>query len=390
MKDRKRTVRWSNFFMRGLGLRDELQVEIDEGGTRPGTDSVRVRFIGSLNRRTTSSAFEKMQPVFKMQRPTVMDLERVTAVDSAGLALVSYSFRFLGIGQNGLTLTGVGDNIKKSFELAGWSSSGPRRDSTTEVGITEAVGTEASNALEGIFYYLHLVTETLYQAVVTPFKGEKPRVRIFFEQMSRLGAGSAPIVWLIALLVGLTTAFQAAYELRSFGANIYIADLVCISMMTELGPLMAAIIVAGRSGAAITAEIGTMQVNEEIDALRLIGINPVQYLVVPRVLAVMIAQGMLGITSAMVGIFGGFVIAITKLDLSPMAFINESLTSLLPIDVANNLIKSAIFGFLIVTVGSYYGIRVSGGAEGVGRATTNSVVTSIFLIIIADCLYSFR
>ncbi len=354
-----------------------------------GTSQIQIRLIGDLNRRTTANAFEKLQPIFKMQRPTVIDVAELTAIDSAGLALVSYGFRFLGIGQTGLSLAGVSDSLRKSFELAGWSSDGPRRDSTIEVGITEAVGGEASNAIESVFYYLHLVTETLYHAFVTPFKGEKPRVKIFFDQLSRLGAGSAPIVWLIALLVGLTTAFQAAYQLRSFGANIYIADLVCISMMTELGPLMAAIIVAGRSGAAITAELGTMQVNEEVDALRLIGVNPVQYLVVPRVLAVMLAQAMLGITSAMVGIFGGFVIAITKLDLSPMAFINESLTSIFPIDVANNLIKSSIFGFLIVTVGSFYGIQVSGGAEGVGRATTNSVVMSIFLIIVADCIYSF-
>lgn len=364
-------------------LKGELRVEADEGA-----HPQRIRLIGALNRHTATAAFAKLDPIFKRKEPIQLDVGSVSAVDSAGLALVSYGLRLLGPGKQGLTLIGISGDMKKSFELAGWSVEGGGREST-EVGFTESIGAEASGAVEGVLHYLHLVSETLYHGFITPFKNEKPRFRIFFEQMSRLGAGSAPIVWLIALLVGLTTAFQAAYQLRSFGANIYIADLVCISMMTELGPLMAAIIVAGRSGAAITAEIGTMQVNEEIDALRLIGINPVQYLVVPRVFAVMLAQAMLGITSAMVGIFGGFIIAITSLDLSPMAFINEALTSLVTMDVINNLLKSSIFGFLIVTVGAFYGIRVSGGAEGVGRSTTNSVVTSIFLIIVADCIYSF-
>lgn len=364
-------------------MKNELKVEVQEGST-----PLRIRLVGAMTRHTAAAAFAQLDPIFKRADPVQIDVKAVSHVDSAGLALVSYGLRLLGPGRMGLSLVGITDDLKKSFELAGWSETGLGRESTM-VGFTESVGAEASSAVEGVFHYLHLVSETLYHGFITPFKNEKPRFKIFFEQMLRLGAGSAPIVWLIALLVGLTTAFQAAYELRSFGANIYIADLVCISMMTELGPLMAAIIVAGRSGAAITAEIGTMQVNEEVDALRLIGINPVQYLIVPRVFAVMLAQAMLGITSAMVGIFGGFVIAITQLDLSPMAFINEALTSLVAMDVVNNLLKSSIFGFIIVTVGSFYGIRVSGGAEGVGRSTTNSVVTSIFLIIVADCIYSF-
>jgi phospholipid/cholesterol/gamma-HCH transport system permease protein len=283
----------------------------------------------------------------------------------------------------------VRGDLVKTFELAGWTfAQAAAGTATVEERKSEDPREVAGHTLESIVYYLYLVSETCYHAVVSPFRGERPRIRIFFEQMSRLGAGSAPIVWLVALLVGLTTAYQAAYELRRFGANIYIADLVSISMMTELGPLMAAILVAGRSGAAITAEIGTMQVNEEVDALRLIGIRPIQYLVVPRVLSVMIAQSFLGITAAIVGMFGGFIIAISALELSPMAFLNQSIEALVLMDVVNNITKSAIFGFIIVTVGSFYGLRVSGGAEGVGRSTTNSVVTSIFLIIVADCVYS--
>jgi phospholipid/cholesterol/gamma-HCH transport system permease protein len=224
---------------------------------------------------------------------------------------------------------------------------------------------------------------------VAPFRGERPRFGLFVEQMALLGSGSAPIVLLVALLVGLTTAFQSAYELRQFGANIYVADLVAISMMIELGPLMAAILVAGRSGAAITAEIGTMKIAEEIDALKLIGIKPIQYLAVPRTYAVVITQALLGVTAAIVGIIGGLIIGVTYLDLSVTAFVVEAVSSLALGDLLHNLSKSMVFGLIIVVVGVFYGLRVEGGAEGVGRATTNSVVMSIFLIIVADCAFSF-
>jgi phospholipid/cholesterol/gamma-HCH transport system permease protein len=222
-----------------------------------------------------------------------------------------------------------------------------------------------------------------------PFKGVMPKGKLFVEQMSRIGAGSAPIVLLVSFLVGLTTALQASYQLRQFGANIYVADLVGISMMRELGPLMAAILVAGRSGAAITAEIGTMQVNEEIDALKLIGINPLQYLAVPRFYAVTLTQPMLGVMGAMIGIFGGFLIGLFSLDISGNAFLSELLSAIFMDDLIFNVYKSVVFGWIIVVVGVYYGMRVSGGAEGVGRATTQSVVTSIFFIIVVDCVFSF-
>jgi phospholipid/cholesterol/gamma-HCH transport system permease protein len=152
---------------------------------------------------------------------------------------------------------------------------------------------------------------------------------------------------------------------------------------------MAAILVAGRSGAAITAEVGTMKVNEEIDALTLLGINPIEYLGVPRLYAATITQPLLGVSAAVVGIAGGFVIALTVLDINLTAYFAETLTAVFTADLLFNIYKSVVFGWIIVAVGLFYGLQVDGGAEGVGRATTNSVVTSIFLIIVADCAFSF-
>ena len=217
----------------------------------------------------------------------------------------------------------------------------------------EGVGGGLLNARQSVVQFIYLMREIFYQGVVAPFKGAKPRGQIFLDQIGRLGAGSAPIVWLVALLVGLTTAFQSAHELRQFGANIYVADLVAISMMRELGPLMAATLVAGRSGAAITAEIGTMRVTEELDAMKLIGINPIQYLAVPRIYAVVITQAFLGVTSAVVGIVGGLVIAMYYLDLSVAAFVVEAVGSLTVDDLLHNLSKSMIFGVIIVVVGVF-------------------------------------
>ena len=348
------------------------------------------RLRGSLDRFTVPLIFDKLAPALKKRQPLVLDMEGVSTIDSTGVALVADAMKKLGTGTKGCSLRSVDGEVARRLSLAGWdfhgagSAAGPRRE-----GYFESVGGSLLDARQSVLQFLYLLSEIVYQGVVTPFKGAKPRGKIFVDQIGRLGAGSAPIVWLVALLVGLTTAFQSAYELRQFGANIYVADLVAISMMRELGPLMAAILVAGRSGAAITAEIGTMRVTEELDAMKLIGINPIQYLAVPRVYAVVITQAMLGVTSAVVGIVGGLVIAIYYLDLSVTAFVVEAVGSLTVDDLLHNLSKSMVFGVIIVVVGVFFGLRVKGGAEGVGRATTNSVVASIFLIIVADCAFSF-
>jgi phospholipid/cholesterol/gamma-HCH transport system permease protein len=345
---------------------------------------------GPLIRETVSEAFSRLKPYFERGIGLELDVGGVTRVDSSGVALIGYGLKRLGVGPGGCVLRSITAGFAENLKLAGWNFNAAGTLVADEpTPLLESVGGEVESAWEQITYFAYLVSEVFYQAVVMPFKGVMPKGKLFVEQMSRIGAGSAPIVLLVSFLVGLTTALQASYQLRQFGANIYVADLVGISMMRELGPLMAAIIVAGRSGAAITAEIGTMQVNEEIDALKLIGINPLQYLAVPRFYAVTLTQPMLGVMAAMIGIFGGFLIGLFSLDISGNAFLSELLSAIFMDDLIFNVYKSVVFGWIIVVVGVYYGLRVSGGAEGVGRATTHSVVTSIFLIIVADCVFSF-
>ena len=233
-----------------------------------------------------------------------------------------------------------------------------------------------------------LVSQALYWIFVAPFRGKKLRWNATFVQMVRIGVESVPIVSIIAFSVGLIIAMQAAYQLKRFGAMIYVADLVGVSMCRELGPLITAIIIAGRSGSAIAAEIGTMKVSEELDALKTMALNPIGFLVAPRMLAMMIVVPCLTIMADFVGIAGGFVLAVTSLKLSFISYFNQTLEALFAKDFLTGLIKSFFFAIIIAQVGSYQGFNVQGGAEGVGKSTTAAVVLSIFLVIMADLLFT--
>lgn len=247
-----------------------------------------------------------------------------------------------------------------------------------------AVGRNALQFLTHLSNLADLIKEALYWTLVAPIKGKKVRWKSTFEQMVLIGVNSIPIVAVICFFVGLILAMQAAYQLERFGASIYVADLVGVSMTREMGPLLTAIIIAGRSGSAIAAEIGTMKVYEEIDALRTMGFNPVQFLVVPRTLALLIMLPCLTLIADFVGILGGFFFAVFSLEISFIRYLNQTVDALVMKDLITGLLKTLVFAIIVAQIGSYQGFSVKGGAEGVGKATTASVVASIFLIILAD------
>lgn len=233
-----------------------------------------------------------------------------------------------------------------------------------------------------------LLRDTCYWSFVAPFKGRTFSWENTVEQMVRIGYESVPIVGLIAFFVGLIIAMQSAYQLKQFGATIYVANLVAVSVIRELSPLLTAIVVTGRSGSAITAEIGTMKVSEEIDALKTMGINPVRFLAVPRTVAMLIMLPCLTIFADFVGILGGYVIAMISLDITSVRYINQTIQALVFQDFFSGLVKSFFFAAIVAIIGCYQGFLVEGGAQGVGRFTTRSVVTSIFLIIAADVFFT--
>lgn len=236
--------------------------------------------------------------------------------------------------------------------------------------------------------FFALIRELMYWLVIAPLQGKGLKWKNTIDQMVKIGFNSLPIVCLISFFVGLIIAMQSSYQLKAFGATIYTANLTAVSIIRELAPLLTSIIITGRSGSAITAEIGTMKVSEEIDALETMGLNPVKFLVVPRVLAMLIMVPCLTIIADIVGIFGGYLISMLTLDLTSVRYIDQTIIALTLKDLFSGLIKSAFFALIIAGIGCYQGLIVKGGAEGVGKSTTQSVVVSIFLIIVADVFFT--
>lgn len=228
--------------------------------------------------------------------------------------------------------------------------------------------------------------QILFWLFAAPFKGVPLRPSMVFTQMVRIGVQAVPMTALTSLSIGVTLAMQAAHELSRMGATAFIPDLVAITLLRELGPLLCGVVVIGRSGSAVTAELGTMKVSEEIEALEVMAINPVRYLVVPRFLAMLVMLPTLTVFGNYVGMAGGWAICHFSLDMETANYIRSLVQSSHPMDFYSGMVKSVVFAWLIITISCVYGLGVQGGAEGVGRATTQSVVVSILTMLIADAL----
>jgi phospholipid/cholesterol/gamma-HCH transport system permease protein len=233
--------------------------------------------------------------------------------------------------------------------------------------------------------FTNLAGKTVYWIFVPSKKRGRARA---FDQAKKAGLDSLLIVSLIAFFLGMIMAFQISYLMRRLGAEMYIASIVALSIVRELGPVITALIIAGRVGAAITAEIGSMQVTEQVDALETLATNPVKYLVVPRFLALTLMLPILTLYSDIIGILGGWVIAVFKIGISSRLYLNTSFDALQFKDLFTGLAKTVFFGMIIALVSCYEGFNVKGGAEGVGQATTRSVVTSFIMIIICDTFFT--
>ncbi len=237
------------------------------------------------------------------------------------------------------------------------------------------------------FTYMGGLAVLLMQTVFWMFKRPMRKWQIL-DQMNRIGVASFPIVFLISLFTGIVLALQSAYQMQKVSAEMYIASLVALSLTRELGPVLTALIVAGRCGAAITAEVGTMQVTEQIDALETLSANPVKYLVVPRFLAMLVMVPLLTIYADFFGIVGGYLIGVGKLNINHSMYLKMTFDPLKIKDLTTGLIKSLSFAVIVCIIACFEGIRAQGGAEGVGKATTSSVVRSFILIIVADCFFT--
>ncbi len=233
-----------------------------------------------------------------------------------------------------------------------------------------------------------LIVDTLNWLLLQPLLGKGLRWRNAVENFVEYGYRSMPVVGLISLLVGIIMGMQSAYTLQQWGATIFIANLVGISALRELAPLMSAILITGRSGSAITAEVGTMKISEEIDALVVMGLNPIKFLVVPKFIGMVLAVPCVTVLSMFIMITGGFIVGVGILGLDFWAYFDQTASALTSKDLYSGLVKSVFFGLTICWVGIYKGFQVEGSAESVGKMTTSSVVTSIFMIIIVDLIWT--
>lgn len=252
--------------------------------------------------------------------------------------------------------------------------------------IANHLGRVVGGWIKVIIDFMNLLFRTFYWVFVGPFRKKPINKKSTVDQMVYMGLNSILIVFFVTYFTGVVLAMQSAPQLEKMGAIFYVAGLVTVSICRELGPVLTALVLAGRIGAAITAEIGSMKVNEQIEALDTMAIDPVRYLVVPKLVSLLIMLPCLTVVGDFSGILGGYSIGVFNLKINPGLYWQTAIKFLSLEDIYTGLLKSLVFAVIIVLVGAYQGFKTRGGAVGVGRATTISVVTSFILIIIADAI----
>ncbi|TDQ37509.1 ABC transporter permease [Thiopseudomonas denitrificans] len=310
----------------------------------------------------------------------------VTAWDSSLLALlrrIRYLAYEAGIEVN---LQGLPAGVGQLLEMAQTPSTQAQAEPKTPLNRVAQFGAGALRVMGSMGRSCTFIGQVTLALLATARGKGRMRASDFWLALQQNGPGALPIVALIAVLVGLILAFVGAVQLEAFGAQIYIANMVAIGMTREMGALMTAVIMAGRTGAAYAAELGSMQANEEIDALQTFGFPPLEFLVTPRILALLVSMPILTCFADALGILGGFVIGWGMYDISATQYINQSLVMVSSIDFFIGLFKSLVFALLIGMIGCYYGLNSGRNAQAVGQATTNAVVSIIVALVVSDAM----
>jgi phospholipid/cholesterol/gamma-HCH transport system permease protein len=359
-------------------------VEHDEGG------ELRLKLRGSFTVAILQEVMHGAEAAMDSSSATAVavDLGGVCYMDSAG-ALAVLKIEATAHAR-GMKVTFLGGSPEASQILALVKSGLPAKvpPSRPSPSFPERVG-ETSRALftdaAGVLAFLGELLRSLARLFLRP-RSVRWEDWVFF--MRRVGLDGLPIVGLLSFLLGMVIAFMTSLQLRQFGANAFIPTLVGVAMVKELGPVMTAVLVAGRSGSAFAAEIGTMKVNDEVDALTVMGFDPVEFLAVPRVLAALVVVPLLTLYADFFGMAGGMLVGVAGLDLTVHTWIQQTAKGLKVFDFASSFAKSVAFAFLIAGIGCQRGFEARGGAEAVGERTTSAVVTALFLIIVADAAFA--
>jgi len=369
-------------------LVNDFSIQI--GGESAG--DILLRFSGRMSLRNLNTVRKELNAVLDRIEPSrlTIDLGGVEYLDSAGaMALIEMENRAreAAIPFELINMTGETKGILGLIDRTALTAAPPSLPRSAE-GVVEHIGEAGLKVLGDFASMTTFLGDLLVALFHALFHPRSVRWSDFLFYVKRAGLDGLPIVALLSFLLGLIIAFMSSLQLKQFGANLYVASLVGFGMVRELGPIMTAIIIAGRSGSAFAAEIGTMMVNEEVDALVTMGFNPTRFLALPKVLAAMLVVPLLTLYADLFGILGGMVVGVLGFNLTAYTYIHQTIKSISIFDVVSSLIKAVTFALLIAGIGCQRGFRVRGGAEAVGMFTTSAVVAGLFLIIVADSIFA--
>ena len=356
------------------------------------TGSLSLVLIGDWtlkSRLPSSDAVARRLETATMPTTLSYDARQLGAWDSGLLAFLTRVQEIAKARKLGLDVARLPEGARRLLKLA---SSSPERAGARRTGMRAGFLTRVGEQSLALWHSTGGLLEFLGQALLA--LGNLLIGRAHFRRsdllgiMFECGAAALPIVSLISFLVGLILAFVGAVQLKQFGAQIYVANLVGIATAREMGALMTAIIMAGRTGAAFAAQLGTMQVNEEIDALATFGLSPLEFLVLPRMIALVLMMPLLCTFADLMGILGGLVVGVTMLGVSPVLYLDQTLNSVALSDLVLGIVKSSVFGILVAIAGCLRGMQSGRSASDVGLAATSAVVTSIVFIIATDGVFA--
>jgi phospholipid/cholesterol/gamma-HCH transport system permease protein len=320
------------------------------------------------------------------QPDITFDLDQLWHIDSAGVMSLYYVKDLLAELGISVNFRGGSDSISRKLEI--FSPEKVYKAATpVKAGFFERIGTSVVLFFtDYVFGFMLLAANVFYWSVSDLFKPKSRREGEFVNQSIHIGVNATLIVVFLSFVIGYVMALQSSSQLRTFGANIFVVDLVVIAVTSQMGPLITAILVAGRSGSAIAAEIATMKVTTELDALKTMGLNPIRFVVVPKLYACLFTMPFLVLLANVAGVLGGALAANVYLDITPEIFFNRAGEVMSNKNLLTSFVKSQVYASIIVLTGSFYGFRVVRGAEGVGKVTTISVVVAITLVILADSI----
>ena len=347
-----------------------------------------VHLQGDVVAEVAPQLYGKLRSVCRRRdvQKVIVDFSKAGRVDSSGVAVISVVGRQLERAGKKLELDELQPHHRAAMDLAPQAPA-PRAP-IEHAGLLERMGDSVLVTLSSGRAFGRLVLETLRQTLAVTLGKKRLPAGSVAMQISKMGVDGIFIVGLLSFLIGMTMAFQGAVQLQRFGASVFVADMIGLSMVRELAPLMTAVILTGRTGAAIAAELGTMRVRSEIDALSTMGINPVRFLVVPRILAITLVVPALVLIAIFVGLMGGAFVATVTLDMPMVTFWQRVAERVALHDYAHGLGKSLVFAWIIGFSGSHLGMRAGGDASSVGAATTRTVVAGIFFIILVDAIFA--